>query len=186
MVSLCVSLTVYLQWVCWSMWWIGTRQLCYTGMWRSLLSTPSIVFLCLPVLKKISGRHWNFSLGEIGKKFKVEYLRNANPQYDALARDCSPRRPLPGDDVILPRPLPVCMQMRSKCKNLRSNISGTERDRRKILSPHDRSPQPLQIPPYHLYLRVRVWGSEPQNPKFTFFDRNFFFVSRILSYLLNR
>ena len=127
-----------------------------------------------------------FSLGEIGKNLKVEYLRNANPQYDAVARDCSPRRPLPGDDVILPRPLPVCMQMRSKGKTLRSNISGTERDRRKILSPHDPSPQPLQMPPYHLYLRFRVWGSEPQNPKFTFFDRNFFFVSRILSYLLNR
>ena len=91
-----------------------------------------------------------FSLGEIGKKFKVEYLRNANPQYHALPRDCSARRPLPGDDVILPRPLPVCMQMRSKGKILRSNISGTVRARRKILAPHDPSPQPLQIPPYHL------------------------------------
>jgi len=118
-----------------------------------------------------------FSLGEIDKKFKVDYLRNANPQYHALPRDCSPRRPLPGDDVILPRPLPVCMQMRSKGKILRSNISGTERDRRKILSPHDPSPQPLQIPPYRLYLRFRVWGSEPQNPKFTFFDPDFLFVS---------
>ena len=127
-----------------------------------------------------------FSLGEIGKKFKVEYLRNANPQYHALRRDCSPRRPLPGDDVILPRPLPVCMQMRSKCKNLRSNISGMERARRKILSPYDLTPQPLQIPPYHLYLRFRVLGSEPQNPKFTFFDRDFFSNVRISSYILNR
>jgi len=122
-----------------------------------------------------------FLLGEIGKKFKVEYLRNANPQYDALPRDCSPRRPLPGDDVILPRPLPVCMQMRSKGQTLRSNISGTERDRRKILSPHDPSPQPLQIPPYHLYLRFRVWGSEPQNPKFTFFDPDIFCALRNFS-----
>ena len=118
-----------------------------------------------------------FSLGEIGKKFKVEYLRNANPQYHALPRDCSPRRPLPCDDVILPRPLPVCMQMRSKGKTLTSNISGTERARRKILSPHDPSPQPLQIPPYHLYLRFRVWGSELQNQKFTFFDPDIFFTS---------
>ena len=107
-------------------------------------------------------------LGSLGNRCKLPH---------ALARDCSPRRSLPGDDVILPRPLPVCMQMRSKGQTLRSNISGTERARRKILSPHDHSPQPLPIPPYHLYLRFRVWGSEPQNPKFTFFDRNFFFVN---------
>jgi len=116
-----------------------------------------------------------FSLGEMGKKFNVEYLRNANPQYHGLARDYSPGRPLLGDDVIWPRPLPVCMQMRSKGKTLRSYISGTERARRKILSPHDHTPPPLLllIPPYHLWLRFRVWGSEPPNPKFTFFDRNF-------------
>ena len=117
-----------------------------------------------------------FSLGEIGKKFKVEYLRNANPQYYALPWDCSARRPLPGDDVILPRPLPVCMQMRSKGKILRSNISGTVRARRKILAPHDPSPQPLQIPPYHLYLRFRVWGSEPQNQNSLFLTVTFFFT----------
>ena len=136
------------------------------------------MFFCQRVLLKSVDI---FSLGEIGKKFKVEYLRNANPQYHALRRDCSPRRPLPGDDVIWPRPLPVCMQMRSKGQTLRSNISGRERARRKIFSMHDPSPQPLQIPPYHLYLRFRVWGSEPQNPKFTFFDRNFLKVSNFFS-----
>ena len=142
-----------------------------------IIDSVSSVFLASVLLMSVD----IFSLGEIGKKIKVEYLRNANPQYHALPRDCSPRRPLPGDNVILPRPLPVCMQMRSKGKTLRSNISGTERDRRKILSPHDPSPQPLQIPPYHLYLRFRVWGSEPQNPKFTVFDRNFLKVSNFFS-----
>ena len=123
-----------------------------------IIDSVSSVFLLSIIKKSVD----IFSLGEIGKKFKVEYLRNANPQYHALPRDCSPRRPLPGDDVIWPRPLPVCMQMRSKGQILRSNISGTERDRRKILSPHDPSPQPLQIPPYHLYLDL---GFGVQNPK---------------------
>ena len=108
-----------------------------------IIDSVSSVFLAGIIKKSVD----IFSLGEIGKNLKVEYLRNANPQYDAVARDCSPRRPLPGDDVILPRPLPVCMQMRSKGKTLRSNISGTERARRKILSPHDVARRPLQIPP---------------------------------------
>ena len=62
---------------------------------------------------------------------------------------------------------------------MRSNISGTERARRKILSPHDVARRPLQMPPYRLYLRFRIWGSCPPTQKSRFDHVTFFQVTEI-------